>query len=136
MSAEETRVLLERFFEGFWNGGDEDICLSLVAPTFVRHDPNIAGFPEGPEGLLLLRQIYLEAFPDFQVTVEDLIAEPDKAAVRLTIRGTHRGEFMGLPASGRQFAMDGIDIFHLENGQITESWTTWDTLGLIQQLAG
>jgi len=70
------------------------------------------------------------------VTVEDVIAEGDKVVTRWTIRGTHRGEFMGQPPTGKQVTWSGINITRLVAGKAVEDWVEQDTLGLMQQLAG
>jgi steroid delta-isomerase-like uncharacterized protein len=75
-----------------------------------------------------------EAFPDFHVTLEDLIADEHKVVVRLTARGTQRGAFMGVPATGKSATWMGIRIFRLVNGKIVEHWGVWDSLGMMQQL--
>jgi predicted ester cyclase len=78
--------------------------------------------------------ILLQAFPDLQITVEDMVAEGDKVAVRWRLRATHQGEFMGIPPTGNQVTMTGIDINRLEGGRLVERWGNEDMLGLLQQL--
>jgi predicted ester cyclase len=80
--------------------------------------------------------ILLQAFPDLQITVEDMVAEGDKVAVRWRLRATHQGEFMGIPPTGNQVTMTGIDINRLEGGRLVERWGNEDMLGLLQQLKG
>ena len=74
------------------------------------------------------------AFPDFHHTVEDLVAEGDKVVPRLTLRGTHQGDFQGLPPTGKQVTFSGINVMRLEDGKIVEHWSIGDTLGMLQQL--
>jgi len=74
------------------------------------------------------------AFPDFQVTVEDVVAEGDKVARRVTLSGTHKGEYMGIPPTGKQMTMGVITIERIEGGKIAEQWGEADMLGLMQQL--
>ena len=76
----------------------------------------------------------LTAFPDLHLTIEDLIAEGDKVVWRLNSKGTHKGPFMGIPATGKTASITGIVIFRLENSRIMEGWVNIDTLGLLQQL--
>jgi predicted ester cyclase len=81
-------------------------------------------------------RILLLAFPDLHFTIEDMFAEGDKVATRWTIRGTHRGEFMGLPPTGNQVTWSGINITRVVEGKLVEDWVEQDTPGLMQQLAG
>ena len=74
------------------------------------------------------------SLPDLHVSVEDMIAEGDKVVTRSLFRGTHRGDFQRMPASGKQIAVEVIDILRLENGKIVERWGQSDQLGMMQQL--
>jgi len=74
------------------------------------------------------------AFPRYELIAEDMLAEDDKVVVRFTLRATHRGEFMGVPATGKKVAVPGIIIYRIANGKITEHWMQIDSGGLMQQL--
>jgi steroid delta-isomerase-like uncharacterized protein len=74
------------------------------------------------------------AFPDVRLTIEDLIAEGDEVAERWTIRGTHRGDFMGVPATNKQVTVSGIDVYRYAGGKRVETWSQYDSLGMMQQL--
>lgn len=78
--------------------------------------------------------VYTAAFPDLQLTTEDMVAEGDKVAIRNTWRGTHQGAFQGLPPTGKHVAFTGTDIFRFVGGKIAEQWADLDALGLMQQL--
>ena len=78
--------------------------------------------------------MYLSAFPDLHITVEDMIAEGDKIVARLTMRGTHQGAFLGIPPTGKQVTGTAIDINRITGGKSVEHWNNSDTLGLLQQL--
>jgi steroid delta-isomerase-like uncharacterized protein len=80
--------------------------------------------------LVALRQ----AFPDLQIKIEDQIAERDKVVTRWTARGTHQGEFAGIPPTGKQVVMTGIDIDRIANGKLVECWTKSDDLSMLQQI--
>jgi hypothetical protein len=79
--------------------------------------------------------MYLDALPDLRVTIEEMMAEGDKVAVRRSYKGTHRGEMLGIPATGKQLRVGGISIFRLAQGRIAEHWEQLDRLALMQQLA-
>ncbi len=78
--------------------------------------------------------MYLTAFPDLHFTIEDIVAEGDTVVVRSTARGTHQGELMGIPLTGKQVAVSGISITRIANGKAVEEWFNGDDLGLLQQL--
>ena len=90
--------------------------------------------PAGREGVKLMTAMLHEAFPDFQATIEDIIAEGDKVVIRMTWSGTQEGAFMGIPASGKRFTMPVIDIFLMAGGKIAEHWGLTDMMGMMQQL--
>ncbi|HWJ32200.1 MAG TPA: ester cyclase, partial [Gaiellaceae bacterium] len=89
---------------------------------------------KGPAGLIGAARAYRDAFPDLRLTAEQTIAQGDHVAVRWTARGTHQGELFGIPATGKEAIVTGISFDRWANGKIVESWTNWDTLGLLQQL--
>jgi predicted ester cyclase len=74
------------------------------------------------------------AFPDLRVTIEDQVAEGDKVATRWRVRGTHQGEMMGVSATGKQVAFTGTQTDYISGGKIVESWSNWDTLGMLGQM--
>ena len=132
MSVEENKALVRRWVD-LWNTGNLDAVGEFVTPDYVRHDPN---GPEvrGPEAERQLVAMYLAAFPDLRFTVEHLVAEEDNVLARLTARGTHRGELLGIPPTGKQVTVAVMDLFRLAGGKIAEQWVAMDALGLLQQL--
>jgi predicted ester cyclase len=99
------------------------------------HDPFAPPGLVGPQGVKdYLYEPWFAAFPDAQFTLEDLIAEGDKVTFRATLRGTHRGEFMGIAPTGKHVTMTAIGIGRIEEGKIAEGWQSTDVLGLLQQL--
>ncbi len=132
MSTEENKTLIRRWVE-VWNKQKLDVIDRFVTADYVRHDPN-APEVRGPEGEKQLVGMYLAAFPDLQFTVEDLVAEGDKVATHITVRGTHRGELMGIPPTGKQITVEAMEIYRLEDGRIAEQWVVMDGLGMMQQL--
>ena len=105
--------------------------------SFFANDLIVNNFVPKPVGLADFRALniaQLAAFPDWQTTIEDLIAEGDKVVVRITQRGTHQGTFFGLAATGKQVSVTGVAIFRLRYGQIVEEWLITDQLGARQQL--
>ena len=132
MSA-DNKALIRRYFDaidsGNWAALDE-----LFAPTYVRHDPNTHEGRLGREDVKRHLQIVYTAAPDLSHTIEDLLAEGDKVAARLTSRGTQTGNLRGIASTGRQFTMTGMDLFRIADGKIEEQWINQDMLGALQQL--
>ena len=131
--SEQNKAAVRRVFEA-WSTGDVDLLDDAVAADAVDHDPYNPNGDQGLEGLKKTISAYREAFPDLRIEVEDEIAEGDRVAVRWTATGTHQGDMMGVPASGRTSTISGIGIDRVEDGKIVESWSNWDVLGMLQQI--
>jgi steroid delta-isomerase-like uncharacterized protein len=131
--SEENKAIARRIFEEVWKGkldvADEILEANDVA---VAHGLGVE-LPPG-EGFKQFVSIYRSAFPDVHFTIEDQIAEGDKVVTRWTARGTHKGELMGIPATGKQVVVTGISINHFVGGKSVEAWNNWDGLGMMQQL--
>jgi len=133
MSA-ENKALARRLVEEAFNAGRLEVVDELVASDFVEHDPSLTEEVRGPAGVKELVAGYRAAFPDIRITIEDQIADGDYVVSRWSGTGTHQGELMGMPATGKQATVTGITIDRIVDGRIAESWDNWDTLGLMQQL--
>ena len=126
--------IVRRIFEEGMNAGRSDLYPDLIHPEYINHD-----FPapvRGVEGFTNVDRIFRTAFPDFRVTIEDEIVAGDRVATRGYFTGTHTGEFMGMPATGRAIRCSYSDIWRLEDGKGRENWVQMDMLGLMQQLSG
>lgn len=133
MSTEENKTLIRRYIEEVWGKGDFAAERELVAADIVDHNP-IPGFPPGLEGHHQTIAMLRNAFPDGTNTLEDVIVEGDMIADRHTFRGTHKGEFFGIPPTGKQVTFTGIEITRIANGKIVETWHQEDLVGVMQQL--
>lgn len=133
MSAEDNKALYRRFMEEVFLKRNPGVIDQFIAPNCVDHAAP-AGFPKGLEGAKQLLGMYLSAFPDVAVTIEDLVAEGDRVVARYTARGTHQGSFMGIAATGKRVTFTGIDIVRVSGDKIVEHWESFDQLGLMQQL--
>lgn len=129
----DVKEIERRLAEDPWRGRLEEV-LDLVADDYVLHVPGALEPLRGKEGYRSFAEMYMAAFPDAAITVLDQIAEGDTVATRWTGRGTNTGELMGMPASGREVTVSGITYSRLAGGKARESWITWDTLGMFQQL--
>ncbi len=134
VSAEENKALVRRSFEEVFNQGNLDAVEEIFAPDYVLHDPTSPEEIRGTEGMRQYVSMYRTAFPDLQQTIEDQIAEGEKVATRLTGRGTHQGELMGILATGNRVEAPGIVINRISGGKIAESWANYDALGMMQQI--
>jgi steroid delta-isomerase-like uncharacterized protein len=132
MPAEDARAVLRRWVEA-WNAQDLDAAEELLAPEFVRHDANLPDVV-GPQAERQHIAENLAAFPDLHFEIEQLIAEGDLVAARYMVQGTHRGEFLGIPGSGRRVTIQAVESYRLDGGKLAEQWVVMDALGLLQQL--
>ncbi|MBI3944184.1 MAG: ester cyclase [Chloroflexi bacterium] len=134
MSTERNKETARKFIEAF-NQKDLDGLAACVRPDVANH-ALMPGLPPGLEGWKLMAQMFFTAFPDMQVAIDDLVAEGDRVVARWTAQGTHQGELMGIPATGKQVTLMGISIDRYDNksGLSVEHWENFDTLGMLQQL--
>lgn len=136
MSLEENKAIVRHWFEQVRNKWNLDLIDELVAPNYVEHRRLGEVHFQGPEEL---KQMWVRAqtvVPDWHVTIEDMIAEGDKVAVRLSSSATHTFEWQGIPPTGKQVTGAGIDIFRIAGGKIVEHWYVSDTVGLLEQTGG
>ncbi|MFE9785176.1 ester cyclase [Nocardia salmonicida] len=132
--SEQNKATAKRLFDA-WNERDLDVFDELMSADAIDHDPqNPFAEVHGPDGLKQLVQMYLAAFSDQRFLVNEQIAEGDFVTTRWTGTGTNDGEMMGMPATGKSAVVQGITINRFQDGKIVESWASWDTLGMMQQL--
>lgn len=133
MPVEENRDVIRRAYEELWNERNVGVVDELVAEDFLNHAAP-PGKQRGRQGLKDVVRMFEGAFPDFRYAVEDVISEGDKVAVRDVFRGTHQGDFMGVPATGNRVSMEAIHIYRLSEGKLAEHWVARDDLGMMRQL--
>jgi steroid delta-isomerase-like uncharacterized protein len=134
VSTEQNKTLVRHMIEETFNRGNIGRFDEFLAPDFVEREVLPPGIPAGREGVKQLTVMLRSAFPDFQATIEDIVAEGDKVVIRQTWTGTQRGEFMGVPPTGRMVSFGVIDILRLAEGKCVEHWGQMDTMSLMQQL--
>ena len=134
MSTEENKALLQRFYDEVFNQGNLEVADELIAADAVEHEafPGLEG--NGPEVAKQFVAIIRSAFPDIRVHTQDMIAEADKVVARITLTGTHRGEFLGIPPTGKQIEVGTMDIVRVADGKMVEHWGVTDNLTMMQQL--
>ena len=132
MSTEENKAIARRVFEAI-NEKNWAVLDDVISTDCLFHGP----WGEEEKVSQLIKRIALmmyDAFPDHHLTIEDMIVEGNKVVTRATARGTHKGDFMGIAPTGKQFIMMGIWIYYIADGKIIEDWEVLDQLGMMQQL--
>lgn len=130
---EQTKTVVRRLYDEVLNANLADVADEIATDDFViRGAPNPA---TGPEALRATGQMLHAGFADLHFTIEDMVAEDDRVAVRWTMKGTHTGDYFGMPATGRSTEIRAIVIFRLVGDRLAELWPLIDIYGLRQQLA-
>ena len=130
---EQNKELIKRMWE-VWGKWDFEAWKEVVAPDYAYYFPSISAKPMSREETIEFGKMLRNAFPDITFSIEELIAVGDRVIVRIIIRGTHEGEFEGIPATGNKIEHSGILIGRIENGKLIEDREEVDQLGMMQQL--
>ena len=130
MPTEENKALSRRVIEEIFNKQNLALADELIDANFIDHG---MGF-KGPEGFKQFVTTFITGFPDIRLTIDDMVAEGDKVALRLTAQGTHKGDFMGIAPAGKQFTATGIMISHVRGDKEAEVWESIDRIGMLQQI--
>jgi steroid delta-isomerase-like uncharacterized protein len=133
LARQANNTLVRRLMEDDISRGDERVADEIIHPDFYDHT-NPPGMQHGLDGHKAIVRLFRAAFPDSQWTIEDLVAENDRVVIRTTFRGTHLGDFFGVPASGRSVEFGGVHILRVADGKIAEHLGTNDDLGLMRQI--
>jgi steroid delta-isomerase-like uncharacterized protein len=130
--AASNKDLARRFYDAI-NKHDFSVIADLVADDFVEHE-ELPGVQPTKDGVRQYFEMTVAAFPDFQMVMEDVRAEGDMVVIRARMTGTHRGVFLGIPASGKQINVAFADFVRIVNGKAVEHWGVTDTGSLLQQI--
>ncbi len=133
MMTEDNKELVRLLIEEDISRGNVAVAERIISPDFHDHT-NPPGMQRGLEGHMAIVSLFRNAFPDMQWTIDDMVSEGDKVAIRTTLRATHQGEFFGIPPTGKQVTVTGIHILRIADGKIAEHWGNNDDLGMMQQL--
>jgi steroid delta-isomerase-like uncharacterized protein len=132
---DRNKQLVDTFIQELFTKGDLDAVDRHLAPDFVHHaPPPFTDAPEGPEALRAMGTMIRAAAPDWHSDLEVLVAEGDQVVERFTASGTHRGELLGVRATGKTLVLSGINMYRVEEDRITEMWSQFDVLTLFRQL--
>ena len=127
------KALVRRWFEEVWNDGRMEAIDDLMDPRCVVHGLGPTAL-DGPAGFKPFHASYRDAFPDVKLTIDGIVGEGSIVAARWSGTGTHRGNGLGLPATGRPVTFTGMTFARVENGKIVEGWNVFDQLNMFQQL--
>lgn len=130
---EANKELVRLLLEDDISRGDVAVAERIIHPDFHDHT-NPPGMQDGLDGHKAIVALFRAAFPDQWWQIEDLIAEGDRVVARTTMRGTHLGDFFGIPPTGRQVTLPGVHIMRIADGKIAEHWGSNDDLGMMRQL--
>jgi steroid delta-isomerase-like uncharacterized protein len=133
MSAENKEVV-RKFMDECWNQGKLERVRDLVSEKCHHHDPVFPNLAPGTENLKKHISMCRNGFPDLNFKIDDMIAERNEVVIHWSARGTHKGQFLGMPPTSQKANVTGTSIYRLENGKITEQWSDWNLMSLMNQL--
>jgi predicted ester cyclase len=134
MSSDRNKELYRRFMAEVANKGNMQTADEILSPQVKEYEKLPPGYPPTGEGIRKLFAMLRVAFPDLSVSIEDQLTDGDKVVARVTLRGTHRGDFLGIAPTHRRVAYEAIDISRFADGRLVEHWGIPDYLTLLQQL--
>ena len=134
MSTDQNKALVRQMVEQIFNRGNVSRLGEFLAPDFVEHEELPSEVPSGREAAKQIFTMLHSAFPDFKATIQHLIAEGDQVVLHMTWTGTQKGEFMGVPPTGKSISIGVIDIIRVAEGKFVEHWGLMDSMTMMQQL--
>jgi len=132
MSNDQNKKIIQRLFNEGMNEKKFQVIDELISEKYVNH--GIPGSPAGVKGFKAIVEQFTSAFPDMKVNVQEIVADGDTVATRGFFTGTHKGDFMGIGATGKKVRVDYIDFWKMSNGKAVENWVQMDNVGLMQQI--
>jgi steroid delta-isomerase-like uncharacterized protein len=134
VSAEENKAIVRRLIEKLWNAGNPELADQIYAVDYVRHGPHAEPPIQGSAALKQFAYMYLSAVPDLHHEIEDQFAREDGVVSRMTARGTHRGEMMGIAPTGKPITFSMFSQHRIAGGKIVEEWIIYDLHAILQQV--
>ena len=126
--------LARRFYDEVMNAGDIDLVDELCSEDYVEHEEALPGMTQDRQGVKDFARAMRTAFPDLHVTPESILSEKDRVMIRFRMTGTHQGEFLGMPPTGRRVDLTGYDEARVVDGRAVEHWGAMDSGQLMEQL--
>jgi steroid delta-isomerase-like uncharacterized protein len=133
-SAQDNKQVVRRLIEEGWNQGKTEVVSELLANNCRFHDEVFPHLTSGADNLRRHIESCRIGFPDLKFSIDDTIAERDEVVVHWTARGTHKGQFLGMPATNKKAAVTGTSIYRLDGSKIAESWANWNLMSMMEQL--
>jgi steroid delta-isomerase-like uncharacterized protein len=130
--SDDLKGTVQRFYDEL-NKGNLDIIDEVLSEDFVDHE-EFPGLEPNREGVKQFFAMFRAAFPDLRMEADDMVAEGDRVVARLTARGTHQGDFMGMPPSGKAVEVAVYDMLRFQDGKVAEHWGLFDAMTMMQQL--
>jgi steroid delta-isomerase-like uncharacterized protein len=134
VSAEENKAIVRRLIEELWNAGNPELADQIYAADYVRHGPHAESPIRGSAALKQFAYMYLSAVPDLHHEIEDQFTREDGVVSRMTARGTHRGEMMGIAPTGKPITFSMFSQHRIAGGKIVEEWISYDLHAILQQV--
>jgi len=132
--AAHNRAVVQRYFDEVWNQGKVEVLDELLAQDYVNHSSSIPNVPPGPDGVKPIVFAMRRAFPDLRYRIDQLVVSPEAVAARVTLSGTHHGDFFGIAPTGKRFEVTQTNIERFRDGKIVDHWRNTDELSLLKQL--
>jgi steroid delta-isomerase-like uncharacterized protein len=130
------RTIVKRFYEEVWNERKMKAVDAWLSPSHALVDPNAKDSTTGPEAYKAVVSRFLRAFSNLKFEVQDMVSEKDKVVASWVISGVHTGEYNGLEPTNRKISVEGISIHQIADGKIMDTYSVWDTLGLLKKVGG
>lgn len=130
----DNKTLVRNTIDEIYNRGNMNLANEIASNNLVIHDSTLNLSTTGSTGLRNHATTLRTAFPDLRLNIEEMLSDGDTVTTRLTAQGTHRGNFLNIPATGRNINITGILISHITNGKLTENFLNWDALTVLQQI--
>ncbi len=134
MSAEDNKAIVRRLIEELWNAGNPELADQIYAADYIRHGPQAEPPIRGSAALKQFAHMYLSAVPDLHHVIEDQFTREDGVVSRMTARGTHRGEMMGIAPTGKPITFGMFSQHRIAGGKIVEEWIIYDLHAILQQV--
>jgi steroid delta-isomerase-like uncharacterized protein len=136
MVAIPNKVLVKKFYEEVWNERKLKAVDAFLSPSHALVDPNAADSLTGPEAYKAVVSRFMRAFSSLKFEVQEMVCEGDRVVASWMISGVHTGEYNGLEPTNKKISVEGISIHQIANGKIMDTYSVWDTLGLLKKVGG
>ena len=130
----DLKAIMQRIYEEVFSQGNLDVIDELLADDFVEHEELPPGIPQGKGAPRAFTTMFRSAFPDFRMTVEEMLQDGNKVITRVRVSGTHKGEFMGMPPTDNKFDVAAIDIIEFRDDKAIGHWGVMDMAAMMEQL--